>query len=588
MLTGPADAEIYRQGARLSLRRKTLLILGLTLVGLCAALYVIARATILSRFAEVEDAEVRQNLDRVSNAITNEFDLLSTLTRDDSQWDEAYHFVQHPNAGWGETNFPDSTLEALRLNLLIFFNADDKAVHARQFERAAGQSPLPASVIEQLAPLARMARTGGNKGAGGIALLPDGFMLTAAWPVLNSLGKGNPAGALIMGRKLDARELRRLTWTTSLQFDIFAANASELPPDVHAALDHLNTGTSAFVRPLSHGLVAGYEILKGYDGGAGVVLRVKTPRIVYDEGKASLFYLMAAVVFLGVTFTIISAFLMEKLVLSRLISLSKNVGAVGLGSGLSERVKVEGTDEISALAGSINQMLASLERAERERQVPEAYLEGLFENAPEAVVIVDSHHRIVRVNQEFTRMFGYTLEEARGRQLDRLIVPANKENEADSLNKVIEQGKTVSMETQRVRKNGSVVDVSILGTPVSVGGGRVAFYAIYRDISERKRSERLQAALYRIAAKAGSAEDLNELFRSIHAILQELMYARNCYVALLDAATEMVSFPYFVDEKDVVPPAQHKFRKGLTEYVLRTGRPLLATPKLLDQLVRRG
>ena len=572
----------------MSLRRKTLFVFGLTLVGLCAALYVIARATILSRFADIEDAQVRQNLDRVSNAITNEFDLLSALTRDDSQWDEAYRFVQHPNRTWGETNFPDSTLEALRLNLLIFFNANDEAVHARQFDSAAGQSALPATVVEQLAPLARMARTGGNKASGGIALLPDGFMLIAAWPVVTSTGKGIPTGALVMGRKLDERELRRLTWTTSLQFDIFPANGSELPPDVQNAVAHLASGGAVVVNPISKETVAGYEILKGYDGGAAVVVRVKTPRIVYEQGKASILYLMASVVFLGVTFTIISAFLMEKLVLSRLISLSKNLGTVALGGGLSERVKVEGSDEISALAGSMNQMLASLERAERERQVPEAYLEGLFENAPEAVVIVDRHHRIVRVNEEFTRMFGYTLDEARGRQLDRLIVPTVKESEAESLNSVIEQGKTVSMETQRIRKDGTVVDVSILGTPVSVGGGRVAFYAIYRDISERKRSERLQAALYRIAEKASSAEDLNELFRSIHSILQELMYAKNCYVALLDPATEMVTFPYFVDEKDVVPPPPHKFRKGLTEYVLRTGRPLLATPKMLDQMVRSG
>ena len=136
-------------------------------------------------------------------------------------------------------------------------------------------------------------------------------------------------------------------------------------------------------------------MLRGYDGGAAVVLRVLTPRTVYQEGQASLLYLMAAVLFLGLTSTIMSAFLLEKLVLSRLISLSKSLGTVGLGRGLSERVKVEGADEISGLAGSVNQMLASLERAERERQVPEAYLEGLFENAPEAVVIVDSHHRIV-------------------------------------------------------------------------------------------------------------------------------------------------------------------------------------------------
>jgi PAS domain S-box-containing protein len=474
------------------------------------------------------------------------------------------------------------------VDLLIFFDKSDEAVYARAFDAEKGQTEAPAAVVNQLAPLARLARTGVNKGSGGIALLQDGFMLVAAWPVLNSIGKGTPAGALVMGRRLDAKELKLLSWTTSLQFDIFQSNAEDLAPDVRDAIARLSGGSTVYMRPMGADAIAGYELLKGYDGGAGIVLRVMTPRTVYQEGQTSLLYLMASVLFLALAFTVMSAFLLEKLVLSRLISLSKSVGAVGVGRGLSERVKVEGSDEISGLAGSINQMLASLERAERERQVPEAYLEGLFENAPEAVVIVDSHHRIVRVNQEFTRMFGYTLEEARGRQLDRLIVPTSKEAEAESLNSIIEQGKTASMETQRITKQGTVVDVSILGTPVSIGGGRIAFYAIYRDISERKRAERLQGALYRIAEKAGSAQDLNELFRSIHGILQELMYAKNCYVALYDPATDMVSFPYFADEKDLVPPPPHKFRKGLTEYVLRTGKPLLATPEMLDQLVKSG
>src|SRR5207248_1864999 len=86
-----------------------------------------------------------------------------------------------------------------------------------------------------------------------------------------------------------------------------------------------------------------------------------------------------------------------------------------------------------------------------------------------------------------------------------------------------------------------------------------------------------QSALYRIADQANSAVDLSDLYRNIHSILKELMYAKNCYVALYDPLTDMVSFPYFVDEKD--PPfPPHKFGKGLTEYVLRTGAPRLRLP----------
>jgi two-component system, cell cycle sensor histidine kinase and response regulator CckA len=185
-------------------------------------------------------------------------------------------------------------------------------------------------------------------------------------------------------------------------------------------------------------------------------------------------------------------------------------------------------------------------------------------------------------------MFGYTLEEARGRDLDRLTVPAAKAQEGNALNSSLDQGKTVGLETQRKTKEGKVLDVSILGTPVKIGSGRLAFYGIFRDITDRKRTERLHSALYRIAEKASSSEDLQDLFTTIHQILGELIYAKNCYVALHDATTDMVSFPYFVDEKDVLTPPPHPFRKGLTEYVLRTGKPLLATPDIVDDLVRTG
>ena len=571
----------------MSLRQKTLLILVLTLVGLYLLLYVLARRTVLDRFAQLEHQEIRQDLDRVAHTIANEYDLLSTIARDDSQWDEAYRFVSRPDRYWGENNFPNDTFAALRLNLLIYMNSIDEPVHAREFDEQAGeQRPASDEIINRVLPLSRLARTTENKGVGGIVLMPDGPMLVTAWPLLNSTGHGPPHGALLMGRRLDAAELKRLAWTTSLQFDVFPLSEAPLPRDVSHARVQLSR-TSAVVAPLGQG-IAGYALLKDYTGIPALVLRVQTSRVVYAQGQITLMYLMGFTFFVGAVFTTLTLLLLENQVLSRLISLSKSVASIGVRSGLSERVRVQGEDEISNLAGSINQMLASLERAEREREVPEAYLEGLFESAPEAVVIVDSQRRVVRVNQEFSQMFGYSLEEARGRELDRLIVPAARVEEAQALNAEVEQGKSVSLETQRRTSAGRTVDVSILGTPVKIGGGRVAFYAIYRDITERKRSELLQSALYRIAEKANTAQNLDDLFAGIHKILSELMFAKNCYIALYDPASELVSFPYFVDEKDLVAPPPHKFRRGLTEYVLRTGKPLLATPKILDDLVRRG
>jgi len=105
----------------------------------------------------------------------------------------------------------------------------------------------------------------------------------------------------------------------------------------------------------------------------------------------------------------------------------------------------------------------------------------------------------------------------------------------------------------------------------------------------RPDAERLQSALYRIAEKANSAADLQDLFAFIHQVLGELMYAKNCFIALADRVEGMVHFPYWVDEKDPAPtPTGHrsrKFGRGLTEYVLRTGQPLLLDAEALQRLL---
>jgi PAS domain S-box-containing protein len=66
------------------------------------------------------------------------------------------------------------------------------------------------------------------------------------------------------------------------------------------------------------------------------------------------------------------------------------------------------------------------------------------------------------------------------------------------------------------------------------------------------------------------------------------MYARNFYIALLDEASNIIEFPYFVDEEDPEPPPPQQRSRGLTDYVLRTGQPLFADPKHFQELVDSG
>ena len=215
------------------------------------------------------------------------------------------------------------------------------------------------------------------------------------------------------------------------------------------------------------------------------------------------------------------------------------------------------------------------------------YLEQLFEASPDALLVVDAEFRTQCVNREFQRMFGYSASQAIGQPIDSLILPPDRTAESDWVRQCLQRGEQITLETQRRRQDGSLIDVSISAAPLIVAGQPDAFYAHYRDISARKRAEALSSALYRIAQKAGAAQDLQQFFAAIHGIVDELMCARNFAIVLHDPESQLLSFPYFVDEHEsALAPA--KQASGLIEYVMRTGEPLLCTPEIAQQMQRRG
>lgn len=220
-------------------------------------------------------------------------------------------------------------------------------------------------------------------------------------------------------------------------------------------------------------------------------------------------------------------------------------------------------------------------------QAHRVYLEQLMECTPEAISVLDPSYRILGINEEFTRTFGFPAKEAVGKRIDELIVPPERRSEAQWIGEQLARGQKVKLDTRRRRKDGVLIDVSISSASVMVEGRQAAIYVLYRDTSEHKRAAALSSALYRIAEKTSSAEDLRQFFAAIHSIVAELMYARNFYIAIHDPGTQLLSFPYFVDEVDPAPACK-KLGRGLTEYVLRTGEPLLCTPQVFETLVQSG
>jgi GAF domain-containing protein len=112
---------------------------------------------------------------------------------------------------------------------------------------------------------------------------------------------------------------------------------------------------------------------------------------------------------------------------------------------------------------------------------------------------------------------------------------------------------------------------------------------------EGGRAENVQSALYRIAELASAAEDMQEFYRAVHAVVGELMFANNLFIALYDERRRLINWPYYVDEldDDVPDPKQWDAfgegnARGTTAYVLRTGVPQLLDYALMTKLRERG
>jgi len=110
---------------------------------------------------------------------------------------------------------------------------------------------------------------------------------------------------------------------------------------------------------------------------------------------------------------------------------------------------------------------------------------------------------------------------------------------------------------------------------------------LQEQVRERKRGEHLQATLYRIAALANTDESSEAFYRQVHQAVGELLNAENFYIALVSPDGTQLELPYFVDANDVARPSR-PMRRGLSEYVIRTGRPLLADLAEVERLGALG
>ena len=352
----------------MSLRKKTMLIIGITLFFMIALLYTISSAVVLNGFYSVEKQNTIDNVHRVNEAISDDLSVLSGVVGDWAAWNETYTFVSGEYPEFVEEQIAERTFIEIKLNLVLFINSTGGVAYGSGFDLNNETAvPIPEGIQKYLSADSILLRHQDTKSSiTGIILLPEGPLLFASRPILTNDREGPIRGSVIWGRYLNDEKVNLLGAKTHLNITMHRFDDTKMPSDFLSVHDSFSEQEEILVRPLNDGSIAGYTILNDVNHAPALMMRVDIPRDIYNQGLAGVRYLLISLIVLGLIFSFLTILLLDKYIISRLFHINSNVIDIGTTKELSGRVPVEGSDELSSLASSINMMLESLERSKIE------------------------------------------------------------------------------------------------------------------------------------------------------------------------------------------------------------------------------
>jgi signal transduction histidine kinase/CheY-like chemotaxis protein len=365
----------------MTLRRRTAVIVAFAMLGAVGVLIFVGRTLVGGGFQQLEDSYAERDGERMLRAIERETDQLSTTALDWASWDDTYNYVQAGSEAYEDSNLGQATLEALHLSLMAIVGLDGRPVYAEVYDGAGEALPFPGDLLSELGMMQSAAPA--NEGTQGVLPLADGILLVATRPVLRSDDSGPPAGTLVMGRWLDDSLLAALSQQTVASARL-VKRATE--PDAFERFDD----AQGYVEPLDGEWTATYALLPTLVDDGSYAIETLAPRDISQKGVAVVsnlaWLLLAAGVFFGLT-TFAS---LEVGVIRRLRRIGTAVHSVGSDPGLGRRLGMGASDEVGRLAGDIDNMLDSLERAERRyAQLVENAVDGIVQLRGEAIAFAN-------------------------------------------------------------------------------------------------------------------------------------------------------------------------------------------------------
>jgi diguanylate cyclase (GGDEF)-like protein/PAS domain S-box-containing protein len=474
----------------MSLRDKTLITVGLTIMVVIAVIYAISQIVLLNSFIQLEEQYTRQTVERALHAIQVRVNSLDNVSIGWAARDQMVEFAQSNDQSFIDGQLGDEAFRAVNLQRMLIINNSGDLVYSKAFNLISGQEdPQTEDLHVHFQPDSPFLQyTGTRDSHKGILLLDEGPILIVARPIVTSRYEGPAQGTLILGRYLSDAEIDLISDTYQADATLYRLTAPHMPDNTSQIVEELSISRDTVIRPITDQLIGGYTLLEDMYGEPILLLGVNSPRMIYQQGRSSLSYFVFLLFSVGGFFTVATVLLLEKQILSRIANLSRRVIRIGESGNLSDRVAIGGRDELSHLANAIDNMLNRLQQASSALQESEAKFRIMAE-ASAAIIFIYQDRHFRYVNQVATRLFGYSQAEFEKIDFLDIIAPEMQEDIAGII-EVIEEGsfRQSRFEIKAVAANGMMRWLEFTASPIEYEGAP-AIIGTAHDITERKKAE---------------------------------------------------------------------------------------------------
>ena len=343
----------------MSLRKKTVLTLGIVTLIFSGLLMMVVHRVLLSNYDRLQNQNTRHNTEMIRESCLRELEQLQSAVEDWGYWDDTYRFALEQNPDYIERNLTDSVFDNMEWSFFAILSYSDELIYLQQYDletqtRSSPDPKLENWLMEEavLRPSTRLSTS-----RMGVVVLGEQAMMAAIAPILTSLETGPDAGKLVLGRALALPAETDGQSTAWVQID-----DPGLSPELRAVQNTLaDSDNDIFVNPLSRTRIAGYFTLPGLNYQPALLVDVESDRAIYYEGLQTIALLLALYAVLGVVFGGVILFALEKNILSRLNVVYSKVRAIGENRDFSRRIHLGGGDELTELAERIDEAMAALQ-----------------------------------------------------------------------------------------------------------------------------------------------------------------------------------------------------------------------------------